>query len=85
MGLSSKMLPQSFRGAGAVVRQLAYLFIVGMALVGLAAAGLAAAQERPKSTAKNAFDPKHHFTVVKIEPDAGAEEVRIFFSDPLGA
>ena len=81
MGLSSKMLPQSFRGAGA--RQLAYVLIFGVALAWWAAAGLAAAQERPASTAKVGFDPKLHFTVVKIEPDAGAEEVRVFFSGPL--
>ncbi|MBM4300755.1 MAG: hypothetical protein FJ121_04370 [Deltaproteobacteria bacterium] len=83
MGLSSKMFPQPSRGAGAFARQLAYLLIFGVALAWWAAAGLAAAQEQPKSTAKDGFDPKQHFTVVKIEPDARAEEVRVFFSQPL--
>ena len=54
-----------------------------MALAWLAAGGPAAAQERPKSTAKDGFDPKKHFTIVKIEPDPGQEVVRIFFSQPL--
>ena len=84
MALSGRRtFSQSSRGAGAVARQLALLLILGVALAWLAAAGLAAAQERPKSTAKDGFDPKNHFTIVKIEPDAGAEEVRIFFSQPL--
>ena len=84
MRLSSKMFPQSSRGAGAGVRQLAHLLILGVMLALLAAAGMATAQERPKSTAKDGFNPKQHFTIVKIEPDAGAEEVRVFFSQPLG-
>ena len=83
MSLSSKMLPQSSRGAGAGARQLAHWLILGVVLALLAAAGTAAAQERPKSTAKDGFNPKQHFTIVKIEPDAGAEEVRVFFSQPL--
>ena len=83
MGLSSKMFPPSSRGAGAVARQLAYLLILGVALAWLAAAGLAAAQDRPPSTVKDGFDPKNHFTIVKIEPDAGAEVVRISFSQPV--
>ena len=81
MSLSSKMFPQSSRGAGA--RQLVHLLILALVLALLAAAGAAAAQERPKSTAKDGFNPKQHFTIVKIEPDAGAEEVRVFFSQPL--
>ena len=70
MSLSSKMLPQSSRGVGAGARRLAHLLILGVALALLAAAGTAAAQERPKSTAKDGFNPKQHFTIVKIEPDA---------------
>ena len=83
MSLSSKMFPQSSRGAGAGARQLAHLLILGVVLALLAAAGPAAAQERPKSTAKGGFNPKQHFTIVKIEPDPAAEEVRVFFSQPL--
>ena len=83
MSLSSKMFPQSSRGAGAGARQLAHWLILGVALAWLAAAGTAAAQERPKSTAKGGFNPKQHFTIVKIEPDPAAEEVRVFFSQPL--
>ncbi|MDO9533617.1 MAG: hypothetical protein Q7O12_16020, partial [Deltaproteobacteria bacterium] len=73
MSLSSKMLPQSSRGAGA--RHLVHWLILGVVLALLAAAGMAAAQEQPKSSAKDGFNPKQHFTIVKIEPDAGAEEV----------
>ena len=83
MGLSSKMFPQSSRGAGAVARQLALLLILALALAWSAAIGPAAAQERPTSTAKDGFDSKKHFTIVKIEPDPGQEVVRIFFSQPL--
>jgi hypothetical protein len=83
MSLSSKMLPQSSRGAGAGARRLVQVLILGVVLALLAAAGTAAAQGRPKSTAKEGFNPKQHFTIVKIEPDAGAEEVRVFFSQPL--
>jgi hypothetical protein len=49
----------------------------------LAAASPASAQERAKSTAKGGFNPKQHFTIIKIEPDPAAEEVRVFFSQPL--
>ena len=83
MGLSSKMFPHSSRGAGAVARQLALLLIMALALAWSGATGPAAAQERPKSTAKDGFDPKKHFTIVKIEPDPAQEVVRIFFSQPL--
>jgi hypothetical protein len=55
-----------------------------VALAWLATAATAAAQERPKSTAKGGFNPKQHFTITKIEPDPAAEEVRVFFSQPLG-
>ncbi len=83
MGLSSKMFPHSSRGAGAIARQLALLLIMALALAWLAALGPAAAQERPKSTAADGFDPKKNFTIVKIEPDPAHEVVRIFFSQPL--
>ena len=84
MALSGRRaFSQSPRGAGAIARQLAYLLIFGVALACLAAAGLAAAQERPKSATKDGFDPKNHFTIVKIEPDAAQEVVRIFFSQPV--
>ena len=83
MGLSSKLFPYSSRGAGAGARQLALLLIMALALAWSAAGGPAAAQERPASTSKGGFDPKQHFTIVKIEPDPGQEEVRIFFSQPL--
>ena len=83
MGFPSRMFPHSSRGAGAFARRLVYVVIFGMALAWLAAAGLAGAQERPKSTPTEGFDPKNHFTILKIEPDPGAEEVRIFFSQPL--
>ena len=83
MGLSSQMFPPSSRGAGAVARQLALLLIMALALAWSGALGPAAAQERPKSTAKDGFDPKKHFTIVKIEPDPAQEEVRIYFSQPL--
>ncbi|MFH1091690.1 MAG: hypothetical protein V1742_08970, partial [Pseudomonadota bacterium] len=78
MSLSRKMFPESSRGGGA--RRLIHLLILGVALALLAAAGTASAQGRPKSTAKGRFNPEQHFTIVKIEPDAGAEEVRVFFS-----
>ncbi|MGO8762999.1 MAG: alpha-2-macroglobulin family protein [Desulfobaccales bacterium] len=81
MGLSSKMFPHSSRGAGACARQLASLLILALALVWWMAPNLAAAQETPKSAA--GFDSKKHVTIVKIEPDPGAEEVRIFFSQPF--
>ena len=83
MGLSSKMLPQSSRGAGAVTRQLALLLIMVLALAWSGTIGPAAAQERPTSTPKDGFDPKKHFTIVKIEPDPDKEVVRISFSQPL--
>ncbi len=83
MGLSSKMFPQSSRGAGAVTRQLALLLIMVLALAWAGAIGAAAAQERPKSAAKPGFDPKQHFTIVKIAPDPGKEVVKISFSQPL--
>jgi hypothetical protein len=83
MGLSSKMFPHSSRGAGAIARQLAFFLIMALALAWSGAADLAAAQERPTSTAKNGFDPKKQFTIVKIEPDPAQEEVRISFSQPL--
>jgi hypothetical protein len=57
--------------------------ILGVLLALLAAGGTASAQERAKATAKDGFNPKQHFTIVKIEPDAAAEEVRVFFSQPL--
>ena len=81
MALSGKRaFSQSSRGAGAIARQLAHLVIWGIVLAWLAATGLAAAQERPK--AASGFDPKKHFTIVKIEPDPAKEEVRVFFSQP---
>jgi alpha-2-macroglobulin len=83
MGLASRMFPYSSRGGGDSGRQLVRVLILGIALAWLTAAGLAAAQEGPKSTPANGFDPKNHFTIVKIEPDASAEEVRIFFSQPV--
>ena len=83
MGFASMMFPHWSKGAGVFARQLVRLLIFGMALAWLAGAGMAAAQERPKSTPSDGFDPNNHFTIVKIEPDAGAEEVRIFFSQPL--
>ena len=84
MALSSKRLcPQSTRGAGKVARKLAVFLIWGVALGLLAAAGLAEAQERARSSPAAGFDAKNHFTIVKIEPDAGKEEVRVFFSQPL--
>ena len=83
MSLSSRMFPQSSRGAGAGSRQLVHWLILGVVLALLAAASPATAQERAKSTAKGGFNPKQHFTIVKIEPDPAAEEVRVFFSQPL--
>ena len=83
MGLSSKMLPQSSRGVGAVSRHLALLLILVLALAWSGTIGPAAAQERPTSTPKDGFDPKKQFTIVKIEPDPGKEVVRISFSQPL--
>jgi alpha-2-macroglobulin len=83
MSLSSKLFPPSSRGAGAFARHLASVLILGVALAWLGAAGLAAAQNLPKSTAADGFDSKKHFTIVKIEPDPGQEEVRVFFSQPL--
>ena len=81
MSLSSKLFPQSSRGARP--RLLAHLLILGVALAWLATAGTAAAQERPKPIVKGGFNPKQHFTIAKIEPDPAAEEVRVFFSQPL--
>jgi len=83
MSLSRKMFPQSSRGVGAGARQLVHWLILGVALALLAAASPAPAQERAKATAKGGFNPKQHFTIVKIEPDPAAEEVRVFFSQPL--
>jgi hypothetical protein len=77
------MFPQWSRGAGAGPRQLVHRLILGVLLALLAAGGTASAQERAKATAKDGFNPKQHFTIVKIEPDAAAEEVRVFFSQPL--
>jgi uncharacterized protein YfaS (alpha-2-macroglobulin family) len=74
---------QSSRGAGAVARQLAHVLILAVTLALLASATLAVAQETPKSTAAAGFDPNKHFTIAKIEPDPGKEEVRVFFSQPL--
>jgi alpha-2-macroglobulin len=36
-----------------------------------------------KSAPAPAFDPQKHFTITKIEPNAGREEVKIFFSQPV--
>ncbi|MFA5112629.1 MAG: hypothetical protein WC443_14550, partial [Desulfobaccales bacterium] len=72
---------QKARRAGALGSRLVVLLIWALALGLLAPAGLAA-QERGKSLAPG-FDPKKHFTVVKIEPDAAREEVRLRFSQPL--
>ena len=85
MALSGRRgFSQSSRGAGVFARQLAYVLILAVALALSAAAALSAAQETPKSTAAAGFDAKNHVTIVKIEPDPGAEEVRVFFSQPLG-
>jgi uncharacterized protein YfaS (alpha-2-macroglobulin family) len=48
--------------------------------------GLATGEQRenqPSGNAAAGFDPKKHFTIVKVEPDVKAEEVRIVFSHPL--
>ena len=83
MGLSSKMLPQSSRGVGAVSRHLALLLILVLALAWSGTIGPVVAQERPKATAADGFDAKKHFTIAKIEPDPGQEVVRVFFSQPV--
>jgi alpha-2-macroglobulin len=81
MTLSGKGLgPPSIRVAGLVARKVAVFLIWGIALGWLAAAGVAEAQEKARSAAAAGVDAKNHFTIVKIEPDAGKEEVRVFFS-----
>jgi len=53
------------------------------ALILLAAAVPAGSQDRGKSKPAPGYDPQKHFTIVKIEPDPGKEEVKIFFSQPV--
>ncbi|MCK9375043.1 MAG: MG2 domain-containing protein [Syntrophobacterales bacterium] len=77
---------ENTRRTGALAPRLAVLLIWALALGLLAPAGLLAAQERVKSppgAAAPGFDPKKHFTIEKIEPDAAQEELRIRFSQPL--
>jgi uncharacterized protein YfaS (alpha-2-macroglobulin family) len=64
---------------------LALWLICSGALGLLPTAGLAGAQEASKAIGPpiSAFDAKKHFTIVKVEPDAVKEEVRVFFSHPL--
>ena len=84
MALSGRRtFPYSSRGAGAVLSRPAQVVILALILALLASAALAAAQETPKSTAAAGLDLNKHFTILKIEPDPAAEEVRIFFSQPL--
>lgn len=87
-GLSSHTLRTDLgtrHGLGRLARRLAYVLIWSAALGLLGAAGLAGAQETSKapSAPGSAFDAKKHFTIVKVEPDAMKEEVRIFFSQAL--
>jgi len=81
---SSQVAPAGGRpGQGRLARRLAVFLIWGAALGFLAAAALAGTQDRARSSPAAGYDAKKHFTIVKIEPDAGKEEVRIFFSQPV--
>jgi uncharacterized protein YfaS (alpha-2-macroglobulin family) len=71
------------QGAGGAGRRLAVFLIWAAALGLLAAAGPAGARDRAKSSPAAGFDARHHFTIVKVEPDASKEEVRVFFSQAL--
>ena len=39
--------------------------------------------KKPEKAAPEAFDPNRQFTILKIQPDAGREEVQLFLSQPL--
>ncbi|MHB9072301.1 MAG: alpha-2-macroglobulin family protein [Desulfobaccales bacterium] len=87
-GFSSQTLCLADSGARqgrSFICLLPVLLIWGLALLLLAAAGPAGAQQSSKapSAPGSAFDAKKHFTIVKVEPDAMKEEVRVFFSQPL--
>jgi hypothetical protein len=75
---------ESHRTHGSARKLIAWV----VALVLIAAAAGAAAP-RPEGSqpaagpARENFDAKKHFTITKIQPDAGREEVKIFFSQPV--
>jgi uncharacterized protein YfaS (alpha-2-macroglobulin family) len=71
------------QNAGGAIRKLAIFLIWVATLALLAGPDLAAARDRDGSNPAAAFNRQRHFTIVKIEPDAGREEVRIFFSQSL--
>jgi uncharacterized protein YfaS (alpha-2-macroglobulin family) len=65
------------------VHRLALWLIWSAALGLLVAAGLAGAQATPRAPRAPEFDATKHFTIVKVEPNAMQEEVKVFFSQPL--
>ncbi|MGA9754231.1 MAG: MG2 domain-containing protein [Desulfobaccales bacterium] len=82
MALSGKRL-FAHVSRGRVAGRLAVVVIVGLALGWLATAGPFGSQGRAQASAATGPDAQKHFTIVKVEPDAGREEVRIWFSQPL--
>jgi uncharacterized protein YfaS (alpha-2-macroglobulin family) len=72
-----------WQGRGLIRRWLALWLILSVALGWLSAASLAGAQEVPKGPGASGFDATKHFTIVKVEPNAMQEEVKVFFSQPL--
>ena len=71
------------QGRGLMVRWLTLGLIWAAALGWLAAAGLAGAQTAPQTPGASGFDAAKHFTILKVEPNAMQEEVKVFFSQPL--
>ena len=67
---------------------LTWLSLLVMGIAVCFATQPAAAQGRgaknpARAVAAAAFNPKKHFTIKKMEPDAAREEVKVFFSQPV--
>ena len=71
MALSGKRL-FAHVSRGRVAGRLAVVVIVGLALGWLATAGPFGSQGRAQASAATGPDAQKHFTIVKVEPDAGA-------------
>ena len=65
------------------VRGRRCLAVFLLVLMGLAAAGGGGAIQAAGPAPGPGFDAQKHFSVVKVEPDAAQEEVRLHFSQPL--